>query len=430
MTSLFTRGRVRRLAGFASAQVGVQALGFASGIVLVRHMDTAQYGYYTLAITMVGVASVLTELGIATGVLALGGRLAGEARALAALVGDAHRLHRWLAGAALCLVLPAFAALLLHQHAGPLQTVLLAAIGGASALLTVRTAIALSVARLAGHLVLQQRVDLALNALRLVVLLLVAQVALDATVASLVNLGMAAGAYLAWRRYLARELGVLPPLPGAQRRALRDVVLRQAPNSLYFVLSSQLTVWLVGMFGTADRVADVGALGRLGVAFAVVASVMGAVIQPYFARHHEPAELESGFVALNAFFAAVLALLGAAATFHPAPILWILGPHYAGLQAELVWMVLATGLSAWAGALYTIGCGRGWVLPGLLGIGGGLAATVLGLRLFDVATVAGNYKLATLTAGVALAVNFGYLARCLARHRSEPLPALGQVSGP
>ncbi len=417
---LLTRARLSRLAAFASAQVGVQVLGFVSGIVLVRHMEQAQYGFYTLAIAMIGVASVLTELGVATAVLAIGGRLLDQPAAFAGVVDDARALHRVLAAIGLALVLPAFALLTLHQHAPPVQVVLLAAIVGASAFLGVRTTIVLSVARLKGQLMLQQKVDLGMNALRLAALALVASVMLDATVAALLNLGVAAGAYLAWRRYPRAQLGPASAPQAGHRATMRRYVARQAPNSVWFVVNSQLAVWLVSIFGTAGRIADVGALGRLGAGFAVILSVMSAVIQPYFARSHESAELESGFIALNAFFAALLAALVAAATWLPGALLWILGTRYAGLRAELLWMMASTGLAAWAGALYMIGCGRGWVLPGPLGIGCGIVATIVGILCFDVATVAGNFQLNTLTAAVAVLLNFGYVAVCLARHRRRP----------
>src|SRR5450759_5113822 len=189
---------------------------------------------------MIGVANVLTELGIAAAVLAIGGRLAGQTAVLAGVVGDAHALHRVLSAIGLCLVLPAFALLMLHQHARPLQIALLVVIGGASAVLNVRNSIALSVARLAGDLALQQKVDLGMNALRLAALMLVASVALDATVASLLNLGVAAGTFLAWRRYLGHHLGGAAQAHGEHRATMRDYVARQAPNSVYYVVNSQL----------------------------------------------------------------------------------------------------------------------------------------------------------------------------------------------
>ena len=64
LTALINRRRVTKLTGYASTQLAVQVNGFCAGIVLVRTMAQAQYGIYTLAITMVGLSNVLTDLGI------------------------------------------------------------------------------------------------------------------------------------------------------------------------------------------------------------------------------------------------------------------------------------------------------------------------------------------------------------------------------
>ncbi len=427
MTALLTRSRLRRLFGVASAQVGVQVLGFAAGIVLVRALAPMQYGYYTLAVAMVGVANVLTELGVANAVMSLGGRLAGQGASLRGIVADAHRLHNMLAVVALCIVAPVFTLLLRHQQAPIAQAVALVVLGGACAFFNVRVTIAQSVARLIGGVATQQRIDLAMNAMRLALLALVSLVLLDATIASALNLAVAAGTFVAWRAWLLRHVGPVPDGRGEHARGLRESVRRQAPNCIYYVVNGQLAVWLVGVFGSAEKVADIGALGRLGAGFAVIMSVIATVVMPYFARTEQASQLESGFVALNAFFAALLGVLVAAALVLPAPILWVLGPHYDGLGAELVWMVLATALVAWSGALYSVGCARGWVLPASLGIGFGVASTIVGLRCFDLSTVAGNLKLTTLTAFVALLVNAGYLGMCLVRHRRGGVPQLGKA---
>lgn len=418
MRGLLTRARLARVAGFASAQVGVQLLAFGGGIVLVRAMAPAEYGFYTLGVTMVGVANVLTELGLANAVIAIGGRLPDERAVFARLLSDAHALHAVLAFAGLAVVLPAFALLMRHQHAPVATIVALSLAGGLAAILNVRNAIALALARLAGHLGVQQRMDLVVNGARLLVLAALALVALDAVVASIVNLAVAAGAFVAWRGYLARRFGgaVAVADPG-RRAALRMSVLRQAPNCVYYVFSSQLAVWLIGIFGTTDRVADVGALGRLGAAFAVVTAVIGAVVQPYFARRQAAAELDAAFVVLNASFLGLTLALAGLSVAYPEAFLWILGPHYAGLRRELVWMALSTALAAWGGALYTVGCGRGWVLPSAFGIGCGVVSTIVGLSCFDLSTVGGSLELATLSAAAAMAVNFAYMSVSLARHR-------------
>jgi O-antigen/teichoic acid export membrane protein len=56
MSALITRHRLLQLTSFASTQLVVQVIGFAVGIVLIRSMDQVDYGYYTLALSMVGMA--------------------------------------------------------------------------------------------------------------------------------------------------------------------------------------------------------------------------------------------------------------------------------------------------------------------------------------------------------------------------------------
>ncbi|MEO5690219.1 MAG: hypothetical protein ABIR54_22905 [Burkholderiaceae bacterium] len=428
MSALLTRARLRRLFGVASTQAVVQAIGFLSGIVLVRALAPAQYGYYTLAVALVGVANVLTELGVANAVMSIGGKLSGRRASLRALVDDAHALQAVLAVVAPCVIFPVFVLMLRHQQASIGQALVLVTIGALCAFFNVRITIAQSVARLAGHVAIQQKADLAVNLARLALLGLAALVLLDAVVASALNLVAAAGGFFFWRAYLRRDLGDAGAAYGEHARALRDSVWRQAPNCIYYVLNGQLAVWLVGMFGSAEKIADVGALARLGAGFAVIMSVVATLAMPYFARTQQSSQLEAGFVALNAFFATLLVALTAAARLAPAPILWVLGPHYAGLGAELVWMVLATAITSWAGALYWVACARGWVPPAPLAIACGVLTTIAGLRLFDLSTVAGNLKLTTLTAFASLVVNGSYLGVCLLRHRRLPVPSLGKAA--
>lgn len=416
IAALITRQRLGRLTGFASTQLAVQLIGFGAGIVLVRCMAQAQYGYYTLAISMASVANILTDLGLATAVMAIGGRLLGQRQALGALVADANGLHRRLAAWSFAVLIPCCALLLLRQQAPTWQVVVLTVLIIAAAALNVRVGIALSIARLSGHVALQQKLDLFINAAKLLAVLLLASVALDATVACALNLAVAAAYFVTLRRYMAEQVEVPAVATGGQLPALRQHLWKQAPNSIYFVLSSQLAVWLIGVFGSAERVAEVGALGRLGAGFAVIGSVSAALVLPYFARHDGPAELMSGFVCVNAFYAALLALLLTLASAFPAAILWVLGGTYGGLQSELVWMILASTLATWGGSVYSIGCARGWVMPLWLVVSTGVAATAIAASLVDVSTVRGSFQINTATGAVGVAVAIGYFTWKLRRH--------------
>lgn len=413
---LITRARLARLGSVAGTQVAVQAIGFVAGILLVRHMAQAEYGYYTLAISMMSIAIILTDLGLATAMMAIGGALGSRRDALGRLFVDADSVHRRLTAISLVVLVPCFAFLLARQQAPYGQVAVLTIVIVLTAVFTARGGMALSVTRVLGHLGVQQRLDLVVNLAKLGVLMGAVFVALDATVACTVNLVAAAVYALVLRRHLKRHLDLPPAPPGEHQPALERHVRRQTPNSIYFVLSSQLALWLIGLFGSADRVAEAGALGRLAALFTVVTAVSATLVLPYFARRENTSELIAGFAGINLFYGALLVVLVATGMVMPQAILWVLGGHYAGLHDELVWMLLASALTAWGGAIYTIGCARGWVLPAWLGISTGVLATGVAAALVDVSTVRGSFMINASTGLVGTVVALGYFSLQLRRH--------------
>src|SRR6185436_18479474 len=83
---------------------------------------------------------------------------------------------------------------------------------------------------------------------------------------------------LVLRRWTPAMADLKAPVNADDRREILAIVRDQAPNSIYYCVQSQLNVWLISLFGNAHGVADIGALGRLGVIFAMIASVMGNVV--------------------------------------------------------------------------------------------------------------------------------------------------------
>ena len=412
--SWLTRQRIARVSSFATTQLVVQGIGFVAGILLVRRLDHAQYGLYTLVVSMTSVSTILADLGLATAVLSIGGALshttAGVRQSLSRLGRDALRLHRRLLTLTAFAVVPCCMGLLLKQNASPWQAAALTLVVLLSAACIVPTGIGLSMARVLGRTRLQQRLDLGTNGARLALLALASLLFLDATVACAVALLTG----LAYTTLLSRAMvddsapAQEPPSPGMHVPALRAQLARLAPNSLYYIVSTQLALWLIGIFGSAERVAQVGALGRLGAVFTLIGSVSAALLFPYFARHDEPADLASAFLAVNVLYAALLAALLALAAAFPATLLWILGPNYAALGNELLWMVAATTLSAWSGTAYSVGCARGWVMPVSLVGAVGMGATIAASTLVDVSTVRGAFMINTASSATSTLAAIAY----------------------
>lgn len=409
VAALITRRRMARLGGFASTQVVVQVIGFVSGIALVHWMDQSQYGHYTLAISMVGLGNVLLDLGLSTAVLSKGGGFHAEPRRLGSLLGDAYAFQLRMVGAGVLVLSPLFGAMFLKQGIDAREVIVLTVLVLCCSAFNVHNAVALSWVRLRGDLSTQQRLEIGINLGKLLLVMLAALLFLDAQVAVLVNVVAAAAMSWMLRRYLALHLEGRIAATREHFPALKEFVSRQAPNSLYYCFMGQIAIWLVGFFGNAERVAEVGALGRLAALFTVIGAVMAALVQPFFARASVRRELVSGFVALNAFFVLLTATLVAVAVTAPQLLLWVLGHRYAGLGDELVWMVIGSSLSAWSGALYAVGAARGWVVPSVVLIPTGLATLAWAAWTFDVSTVLGSLMMNSAVAFVAWILTFGWV---------------------
>ena len=425
MISRVTPHRVGLLTAVASTQLAVQLIGFLAGLLLVRYMPRADYGHYTLAMSLLGTAIVLTDLGLSAAVMACGGRLLARGAPLYDLMADAADLHGRIAIVSLLLCLPGFAWMLSGLSMPLAQVAALTLLIGVATLCHVRSAIALSVLRVQGQVAFPQMVELGVNFARLVAFSAALWLAFDATIALLLVCGAAAAqfALLARRANVGRN-SAMRATGGAHRVALVDHLRRQAPNAIYFVLSSQIGVWLVSVMGNADRVAEVGALGRLAVVFSIIGAVSAALVQPYFARQKHHAELSATFLAANAFFAVLLAVLVGLSVSVPEALLWVLGSQYSGLHTELLWLVVSATFAAWGGALYSLGASRGWVQPVGVTIAGGVLAIVLVVSLVDVSTVRGAFMLNSATAFVGAALCFAYLfIQLQSQARMEGKPA-------
>ena len=434
LCGLFSARRLR-LAGTAlSAQLVVQALGLVTGILLVRAMDPAQFAWLTLAGSLLVTATVLADLGLASAVLAEGGRQAGQPQtAWAAVRADACRVQSRLSLGALLLALPAGLVMFAQQHTGHALGWALALMALGTALLQARNGLTLSVVRLAGDVAWQQRADLALAAARLAAVALVLTFAWWLDINALMALSLQALTALCMalalkRWWAARQLAPAAAAAASSRHtpALYRQLLRQGPNALWFAVSSQFALWLVAVLGTGADVAALGALARLAGVFTVIGVLMATLAQPYFARQHDSAALATAFVAINLIFGALLlALLGLAAAW-PQAVLWLLGPAYAGLANELLWMVAASTVAAWSGALYSLGCARGWVLPLGWAVAATLLGTVLAMAALDLATPRGALAMNTLTASLSLLAVWVFMAHQL---RKLADPALTAATG-
>jgi len=377
----------RLLARFLSLEVLIQGLSFASGILLVRALLKAEYAFFTIANTMQHTMNLLADNGISSGLTAIGGRVWNDRSRFGQLLRTAMQLRRAFALVTIVVVTPILAWMLTEAGAAPAHTTLLCAVVLLGVYFQLTIGVLIVAPRLHFEVARVQNLNFWSAALRLALILAAYALFLDAVIALLA--GVVSFAFQEWllRRWLARYADRDAPPSATDRREILGIVKHQAPNSIYYCLQSQLMIWLISIFGSTSAVAEVGALGRLAMIFTVLGSVMMNVVEPRFARVQEPAMLWRRYWQILGGVAAVSGVLLLATALFPEALLWILGPKYAHLEAELFLMILGTVLAWLLGTMYSLNVVKGWIVSPWLLIPIGVATEVLLILILDLSQV-------------------------------------------
>jgi len=375
-------GRLITITG--TAQIVVQALGFAGGILVIRILPTQEYALYTLANTMVGTMLLLADGGIATGVMSQGGRVWQSRERLGAVLSTGLDLRRKFATVSLLIALPALLYLLRHHGASwPMALFIVLAL--IPAFFTTLSGTLLEIApKLHQNIVPMQRYQVESSLSRVTLLSLSLFIFPWAGMAVLV-----ASLPQVWSNWRLRKLTKTyadenQPVDPVIRQEILAKVKRLLPDALYYCFACQFAIWLISIYGSTAAVAQVGALGRLAVALSLFTVLFSSLVLPRFARLPDQAGL-----LFQHFTRLVVGLLGLAACLVfgtwllATPILWVLGKQYAGLQIELVLMMVGKCLSMVAALVFLLCTSKGWIINPLISIPLGVLSTGFGVFFFD-----------------------------------------------
>lgn len=377
------------LVKFACVQALVQVLGFAAGLLIVRNLPKREYAFYTIGNTMLATILVLADSGISSALTAIGGRVWQDSRRLGSLLNTALQLRRQLAVFTLLVVVPVLIWLLAQNGASRLTIfgLVIAVLAGSGLELITRIySVALrlrsEIRQIQNQALLSALVKLAIVAAALFIFLNAAVAILSVVVGYAVQYGML-------RRWVHREVDRSAPADPAMRSEIVSVLKKQAPHSIYYCVEGQITVWLISIFGNAESVANVGALGRLVVVFALLSSITGDVVLPAFARIQSVHHLRQRYVQIVAGYFSLAVLSMAAVAAFPQQILSVLGSQYSGLHAEGVLMAFCAVVSTTAGLLWAINSARAWIVSPALLIPCTIAVQVAVMSVVNLSTVKG-----------------------------------------
>ena len=407
--SAMLRRWVPLLVKFASIQVVVQILGFASGILVVRNLVKAEYALYTLGNTMLATILLIADSGVSSALTSIGGRVWQDRGRLSQLMKTALHLRRWMLGGTLVIVLPVLLWLLIQNGATRGKASWIVGIVVLGCGLEVVTRIYAVALRLKSEVGQIQKQALVAAAVKFAIVALALTVKLTVEVALLAVAAGFATQYWMLRRWHLHNLDVHAERDITMRHDIVAIVRKQAPLTIYYCLQAQITVWLISVFGNATSVADVGALSRLAMVFTIIGSVTSELVFPAFARLQVPALLRRRYVEILVGFSAISAVMVLATILFPHQILAILGSQYQHLESENVLMAISTVLGAMANLAWGLNTARSWILPAAQFIPAMLVTQVGLVWMLNLTTVKGVLYLSifSILPSVLWAIGFG-----------------------
>ncbi|MEJ7703266.1 MAG: hypothetical protein WKF47_06250 [Geodermatophilaceae bacterium] len=256
-------------------------------------------------------------------------------------------MRRKLGAVAIIAITPVLYFMLIRNGASVGYTIILIAVVLAGLLVQLSVGVLSVVPRLRSDVSKIQTIDLTGAIARLLLLGALMLIFLSAGTAAAVGSVTLLLQYWMLRRYVVRFVDLDAAENVEDRAAMRGFIKNQAANAIFFCLQGQITIFLISFFGNrASAVAEVGALGRLAMIFAVLSNLLANVFAPAFARCQSIRRLRWQYAAVVGSVAAFSAVLICAAAFFPHAFLYILGSKYAHLESELVWMITGAVASA------------------------------------------------------------------------------------
>lgn len=404
-----------------------KALGLFQGFLVVWLLDVSEYGFYAAVIAMATTVASMGNAGIGMFVSAFGGRFHGDPVRMGSIARAAAGVQDVLLIGCGVMLLTALPLQFLALDLGSTWAlVALTLLGAATMAVSVRGMLQFEILKICLRVELVQALDCVSLMLRIAaVVALYLTGVLNPVSLVAVNLVISLAAFVVQQRFI-RALAH----PGADTAQVKDdrqqawrVVVPQLPNAIYTAVQGQVPYWLMSMLTTVTTVAEYTVLGRLGLLFGFLFELVSGYFIPRVGRCQDPQRLGGLIVQiLSTFYLLEVAIL-VVAFFLRHQLLWLLGPQYAHLDAQLVLILCSMGVASVSASLHAINSSRAWLAHSWSFIVLTVVTQALSLLVLDVSTLDGLLWFSLLPHFPFIIVNILFMMRGLAHFRLTAPPS-------
>ena len=400
----------RELRRFFSWQLAITGLNLLAGLLIIRFLPKGDYALYAIGFMTLSIFTDITDAGISPAVRALAGRHWGDRERMGSVVNTAVSFRKQVA---LATALPV-AAYALWQfrllEAGWGQALALTIVFGIGGLVGLETSIYRVPAVFSRKVIELQRFDgytavakvglivacgLVYPSAWLFAVLSVATLVIDWRLVKRLGASLITRTAAVSREYRATMVGLFRP---------------NILNSVFMAFQGQIALLLAALFGSASNVAELSAMGKIGVVFTILGSFVSAYLAPEVSKAVTPrGVLAKAALVIGLYLAAAAVVLGVA-WLAPELVLWVLGPKYANVEGVLLLYLSVAMVGLLRAQVHALCISRGWVRGFFWYAPVVLAAQAYGIWRGELGTLRGIVNFEALVTGVAFAVTAGVFA--------------------
>ncbi len=352
---------VTRLAEFSAVQLIVQLIGVGTGFISLHLMSKQQFAHYAIVLQTLSVCNLLADLGIGIGVKSIGSRVYNSQQQLGSLVNSALELRFRYAIPAISICLPTMIWLLRANHTEWSSVVYLCIIVLVSLIPALAVSVLLFVPQIHGEFRRIQNCDLFAAMIRLGVIASSGFFTLSAELAAIAGLLANWGQLYAVKTWSSVHANLSAPASREFTIELASISRRCLPNAIFLVFSGQITIITCTVFSSTNTLADIVAVGRLGVLLSVLSSITTTIVAPSFSKVKTRRSALYMYGAMVCSVALLFLMLLLLFTLFPKLITLILGPQY---ESGTDIVALALGVAAIGqvnSTVWALNSSKGWV---------------------------------------------------------------------
>lgn len=391
-------------------QIIVQLCGLVSGFLLVKFMPVTEYAYYTVVNSMLGTMTILADGGIATGVIAYGGKVWQDKYKLGEVLATGISLRKIFAFFSLLVNVPILYYMLHNQGAQWWQILLMVGALIPAFYAAVSDSVLEIVPKLHQDIKPLQKNQLVVTIGRFVLSVVgVFLVPFTATALLATGLPRMYGNYKL--RKITEKFIDTSAAPNAEvKKSILSIVKKRLPEAIYYSFTGQITIWLLTIFGNVTSVAQIGALSKMSLITTSFTIVAGMLIIPRFARlPNERGTILKKYIQGFVFSLVCLLFILFLLSFVSQYILMFFGKDYEGLDNELLLYFVGAIIGFMANFTYSLFSSRGWLMNPVFSISVNALSLAVCAYLIKVTSLEGAIFFGIANASIQFVVNTSFL---------------------